>query len=95
MSATRDIAARVAACKAKAQALMAELDGLVSDLPEWRDGAEGMEGALMAVREELQAAAGQVDGVLDYLTPRSDSDDPGCCAHRRLQALMATEEARR
>lgn len=57
-----------------------------------RDNADekGLEYALMVVREELETAAGQIDGALGYLTPRRDDDpDPGCCAHRRLQAFIA------
>jgi hypothetical protein len=94
MSAAKEIAARVAACRAKAQSLMADLDGLIGELPEWREEAEGIEAALMEVRAELEMAVGEVDGAIDYLTPRSDDDDPGCCAHRRLQVLITTEEAR-
>lgn len=92
MSAPREIAARVAACRAKAQALMADLDGLIGELPEWREGAEGLEEALMSVRGELEMAVGEIDGSIDYLTPRKDSDDPACCAHRRLQAFITAEE---
>jgi len=97
MSTPRETAARVAACRAKAQALMADLDGLIGELPEQQDEAdeESPEAALAAVRAELQMAVGYVDSAIDYLTPRSDDDpDPGCCAHRRLQGLIAAEEAR-
>lgn len=92
MIALQEIAARVATCKANAQAVMADLDSLVAELPEWREDADpkGLEYALMEVRGELEVAAGGIDGAIDYLTPRADDDpDPDCCAHRRLQALIA------
>jgi hypothetical protein len=95
VSAAREIAARVAACRAKAEALMRDLNALIGELPEWREDApEGSEEyALMAVRAELEVAVGDVDGAIDYLAPRNDDHDPDCCAHRRLQAFIATNGA--
>ena len=95
MSRASEIAARVAACRAKAQMVMSELNSLVGELPEWREPAVGEESALMNVRVELEEAIGYLKPALDYLTPRGGDDaDPDCCAHRRLQAFIASREAR-
>jgi hypothetical protein len=97
MSAAHQIAARVAACRAQAEALLAEVTALVAELPEWREDAEeGSEEAVLAeVRSELKwASEYYIEPAIDYLTPRSDDNAPECCAHRRLQAIIAGEEAR-
>lgn len=95
-----EISARVAACKAKARAVMAELDALAGELPKVREDEEEQidktseKYVLSRVRDELQMAAGTIDGAIDYLTANSSDspDDPGnCCAHRLLQALIARQ----
>lgn len=93
MSAAQEIAARVTGCREKAQAVLAEIRALVGELPEWSENAEetSEQAVLMAVRGELEEAAGALDTALDYLTPRADDDAPECCAHRQLQALIAAE----
>jgi hypothetical protein len=93
MSAAHEVAARVAACRTKAEALLAEINALAAELPESPDDADegAQESVLSGVRAELEVAAEQIEGALDYLTPRSDDEDPGCCAHRRLQAAIAAQ----
>ena len=90
MSGAQEIAARVDACRAKAEALLGDVAALAADLPEWsEDDTSGgeLEAVLRDVRAELDFAGERLEEVPDYLTPRGDDDTPECCAIRRLGEL--------